>query len=113
MKICCPQCGGKGEECEWCGGSGLCCPNCNGAGWLAKRRKGNSSLLVRCGVCQLEMSDGAQFDAERAMQAIRRYIDDWFTGNVEDPVITRRMDDERALKEREKASRPGGLWKHG
>lgn len=100
MRICCPDCGGAGRGCDWCGESGLCCPDCRGSGWLARRRQGNSSVLVRCMTCHIDMSDGAQYDAENAMRAIQQYAVDWFAGVRMDEVLARRAANEKIAAER-------------
>lgn len=111
MKICCPQCAGQCDGCDWCSETGLCCPRCNGAGWLARHKKGFASETVRCDVCY---RDGESFDAVVVMFAIRQYIEDWFAGTIEDPVLTRRMEEEAERKERERTwTTTGRTWKHG
>lgn len=70
--------------------------------------------MVRCPTCQIEMSDGWQFDGTRAMQAIEQYILDWFAGNVPDEVLTHQKEVERlAMQARARAPEPRGRWKHG
>ena len=59
------------------------------------------------------MSDGWQFDPVRVMNAIDRYIDDWFSERIADPVLTRRMEEDAERKQREATRTPGRLWKHG
>lgn len=60
------------------------------------------------------MSDGSSFNDYGVNAAIERYIDDWFAGAIEDPVLTRRIDEDRERKEREAQRSAGGrMWKHG
>lgn len=113
MKICCPQCTGLPTGCEFCGESGLCCPTCNGANVVSKGWNGARVITLPCPTCQIELSDGPAYNEVAAERAIDRYIDDWFVGRIEDPVLTRRMEAEKERKERERTQTGRGLWKHG
>ncbi len=114
MKICCPYCSGLPTGCEECSETGLCCPTCNGQGRVAKRRQGRVSEVLLCPTCQLDMSDGAQYNEWAASAAIEQYIEDWFAGVIEDPVLTRHKLDDDTRREREEARpKERGLWRHG
>lgn len=114
MRICCPHCVGTPAGCKWCNDTGLCCPKCRGLGWLAKRYQGEVADILRCPICHLDMSDGAEFDAANTMRAILRYVDEWFAGTIPDEVLTHQKRVEQEACEAAATRTHGGkLWKHG
>lgn len=115
MRISCPRCWAKDDDCDVCGGSGAVCPTCRGAGLLARHRYQTSSKLLPCYDCGLHMSEGWVFDMDRLRTSIERYLDDWVNGRAIDEGLTRRKADEVLRKEAE-ANRPPRdkeEWKHG
>lgn len=70
--------------------------------------------MLRCPTCYLEMSDGAQYDAARVMEAVAQYIDDWFAGAVADEVLTLAKEIERIREETVALQKQRSVtWKHG
>lgn len=102
------------QGCRDCNQTGLCCPTCRGARFLAHRVPGEASWRSVCPLCQIEVGGGYEFNSEKVMDAIMRYIDDWFEGRVEDEVATKQAEIERIRQETE-ANRQATnrTWKHG
>ncbi len=80
---------------------------------VARQREGFVSVVMPCPTCQLDMSGGNEYDEARVNNAIDRYIDDWFSGRIDDPVLTRRIGADKERKEREATYTTRRTWKHG
>lgn len=114
MAICCPYCDGMCDGCDWCNETGICCPKCRGAGFLSRHKNMKGSILERCSLCQIGMSGGYEYDPSRAMDAVDRYIVDWFDGKVFDEVESKRRENEKIREETEAMRQQyKPVWKHG
>lgn len=114
LQVCCPECMAKKSSCFACGGSGLVCPTCRGARYLAKHREGDGSLMLRCYDCGFDTSQGWEYDPDKEMRAIERWLEDWKAGIATTTEATRRAETERVRLENAKnPTQPRRVWKHG
>jgi hypothetical protein len=74
LRVCCPYCHGDARFCDMCGSAGVVCPTCTGARWLARRRSGQASELVRCGDCGLAMVEGWIYDVDKEFLAVEAWL---------------------------------------
>ncbi len=87
-------------------------------------QRGAASERVRCPDCYMMQADNKTWlpEPERKLEAIMRYIDDWFADppRVFDEVLTHRAEVEKEAKARREelrqndpSARRRALWEHG